>query len=78
MFVLSLSYLLILQHVAGISTSPLSASRQFALVKTRGPDHDDEGLFEPILVSLWHPLPGSRRQGSRVPSKPFELVDTAA
>ena len=57
---LSLPYLMILQHVLGVCRSPLGAERQFAIVTTRGAD-DADGLFEVLYVSSWHELPGEAR-----------------
>jgi hypothetical protein len=42
--------------VVGLPASPLSAARQFALVRTRGAD-DEGGLFELLFASPWHRLP---------------------
>lgn len=50
---LSLEYLGILQHVLGLASSPLSAGRQFAVVRTKGADSDD-GALELQFASTWH------------------------
>jgi hypothetical protein len=53
---LDLAYLMIVQYVVALPASPLSAARQFALVRTRGAD-DEDGLFELQFASRWHRLP---------------------
>lgn len=55
--VMSLPYLMVARYVVGLPASPLGAARQFAVVKTRGPD-DGDGPFELAFVSPWHRLPG--------------------
>lgn len=75
---LSLPYLIILQHVVGLPVSPLGAARQFALLKTQGADDDGDGLFELLFVSVWHLLPDlgpDRRLGQGANAQP---VDAAA
>jgi hypothetical protein len=77
LFMLSVSYLLILHYVVGLPASPLSAARQFALVETQGAD-DDDGLLELLFASPWHHLPGASRDLELGTSKPPELVGSAA
>jgi hypothetical protein len=77
MFVLSHSYLMILQHLTGLSASPLGVARQFAVIKTQGAD-DAEGHFELVFVSLWHALPPPDRKASAAAGRSFEITDTVA
>jgi hypothetical protein len=51
--VLSLPYLMVVQHVAGLPGSALSVARQFTVVNTNGAD-DDEGALRVLCVSNWH------------------------
>jgi hypothetical protein len=73
---LGLPYLMILQHVLGIDSSPLGAARQFAVVSTEGAD-DEDGLFELVFVSSWHRLPGARLDPRSAEGRPAELVEQA-
>jgi hypothetical protein len=50
---LSLPYLMLVQHVAGLPGSPLSVARQFTVINTQGSDEGD-GLFRLLFVSHWH------------------------
>jgi hypothetical protein len=77
LFMLSVSYLLILQHVVRLPASPLGAARQFALVETQGAD-DENGLLELLFVSPWHALPGARRDLEPGASNRPEPVGPAA
>jgi hypothetical protein len=75
LLVLSLPYLMILQHVVGICRSPLGVARQFAIVSTQGAD-DVDGLFDVVYVSSWHELPGASPRPEAM-SEPAELVEPA-
>jgi len=77
LFMLSVSYLLILHHVVGLPRSPLSAARQFALVETQGAD-DEDGPLDLLFASPWHDLPGANRDLKPGMGKPPELVVPAA
>jgi hypothetical protein len=54
---LSLPYLMIVQHMAGLPGSPLGQARQFAVVNTQGEDTEDSP-FQLLMISHWHRLPG--------------------
>jgi hypothetical protein len=50
---LSLPYLMVVQHVAGLPGCALGVARQFTLVSTQG-DDDDDGSLQVLCVSSWH------------------------
>jgi hypothetical protein len=77
LFMLSVSYLLILQHVVSLPVSPLSASRQFVLLETQGTD-DEDGLLTLLFVSPWHDLRGASRGLVPRSEEPLETVGHAA
>jgi hypothetical protein len=77
LFMLSVSYLLILQHVVRLPGSPLSASRQFVLLETQGAD-DEDGLLKLLFVSPWHDLRGAGRGLEPRSREPVEAVGRAA
>lgn len=77
LFMLSVSYLLILHHVIRLPASPLVAARQFVLVESQGADHKD-GPIEVLFVSPWHDLSGASRELEPARSKVPELVGPAA
>jgi hypothetical protein len=54
---LSLPYLMIVQHMAGLAGSPLGLARQFTVIDTQGADEDD-GSFRLRFISHWHRQPG--------------------
>jgi hypothetical protein len=75
--VLDLAYLMLAQHVVALPASPLSAARQFALVRTRDAD-DEDGLFELEFVSRWHPLTrGAPDLGPDVSKSPNRVASVA-
>jgi hypothetical protein len=71
---LSLPYLMIVQHVTALPGSPLSVARQFAVVRTQGADEDDV-LLQLLFVSHWHRLAGEA-PGASLPIR--ELPELAA
>jgi hypothetical protein len=55
---LSLPYLMLVQHIAGISGFPLSLARQFTIVSTQGADDAEDATFRLLFISHWHRQPG--------------------
>jgi hypothetical protein len=53
----SLPYLMIVQHMASLHGSPVGLARQFTVVNTQGADTDD-GSFKLLFISHWHRQPG--------------------
>jgi hypothetical protein len=74
---LSLPYLMIVQHIAGQPDSPLTVARQFAIVRTQGADEQDV-LFEVLFVSHWHRQPGVGADGLLVTSVMTELAESVS
>jgi hypothetical protein len=74
---LSLPYLMILQHVLGLPASPLGRARQFVVVETQGAD-DQDGLFNLLFVSPWHPLTDKRSELRLGRSEVVEREEPAA
>lgn len=56
---LSLPYLMIVQHMVGLPGSPLGRARQFAVVNTQGEDTED-APFQLLMMSHWHRLAEDR------------------
>jgi hypothetical protein len=77
LYMLSVSYLLMIQHVTRLPASPFAAARQFVLVETQGADEED-GRFELLFVSPWHFLPGASRDPEPEREKGPEPVGPAA
>jgi len=53
----SLPYLMIVQHMASLHGSPVGLARQFTVVNTQGADTDD-GSLKLLFISHWHRQPG--------------------
>jgi hypothetical protein len=77
LFMLSVSYLLILNHVLCLPASPFGAARQFVLAESQGAD-DEAGPLELLFVSPWHVLPGPHRDLEPEMGRLRELVGPAA
>ena len=55
LLLVSIPFLMLLNHVSSQPASPLAAARQFVIVQTAGAD-DEEGEPRILLVSNWHAL----------------------
>lgn len=66
---ISLPYLMVLQHVAGLPGCTLSVARQFTVVATQGADEDD-GPVHILCVSDWHRQPGVSSDALHRPDRP--------
>lgn len=73
---MSLPYLMIVQHMAGLHGSPLGLARQFTVVNTQGADTED-GLFQLLFISHWHRQPGVAKDAPLAAPALPEIPDLA-
>ena len=73
---LSLPYLMLVQHIAGIPGSPLSLARQFTVINTQGADNAEDATLSFLFISHWHRQPGVANEIPLGPDLP-ELTDKA-